>query len=185
MSFLEVKGLTKNFGGLTAVNKLNFEVKEGEIFGLIGPNGAGKSTVFSLITSYLKPSSGDIIFQDQNITNFNTHEIAAIGIVRTFQQNNLFMDMTVQQNVVVAHHLLCTAGKWSQFLNSKQARIDEERFQESAMKILDDLGLVKFKNAKARNLSHGHKRVLGIATGIALKPMLFLFDEAFSGMYPK
>jgi len=184
-SFLEVKGLTKNFGGLIAVNKLNFGVKEGEILGLIGPNGAGKSTVFNLITSYLKSNSGEIIFRNQDITHLKTHKIAAIGIVRTFQQNNLFMDMTVYQNVVIAHHLLCTAGKCGQYWNSKQARSDERRFKESAMKILDDFGLRKYQDEKARNLPHGHQRMLGAAIGMALKPKLFLLDEPFSGMNPK
>jgi len=185
MDLLTVRGLTKNFGGLAAVNQLDFHVNKGEILSLIGPNGAGKSTVFNLITSYLSPTSGKITLQDENITHLSTHKVAAKGIVRTFQLTNLFMEMTVLQNVVIAHHLLCACGSWGFFLNRHRARRDEQAFEKSALEILDYFGLLDLKGELAQNLPHGHQRALGMAIGMAVKPKLLLLDEPFTGMNPE
>ena len=185
MPLLQVNDLTKHFGGLMAVHNLNFHVNEGEILGLIGPNGAGKSTVFNVITSYLKLNSGKILFRNEDITGVSTYKIAVKGIVRTFQHNNLFMEMTVYQNVVVAHHRLCTFGSWSHYLNTRRARREEQKFEESALELLDFFGLTPFRGEKAKNLPHGHQRALGVAIGMAANPTLLLLDEPFSGMNPK
>jgi branched-chain amino acid transport system ATP-binding protein len=185
MPMLKVKGLTKNFGGLVAVDTLDFHVNPGEILGLIGPNGAGKSTVFNLITSYLRLQSGQILFQDEDITHQSTHKVAAKGVIRTFQQNDLFMDMTVYQNLAIASHRLCKAGSWGHYLNTHRARRDEQMFEKSALEILDFFGLMPFRDEKAKNLPHGYQRVLGVAIGMAAKPKLLLLDEPFTGMNPK
>jgi len=184
MSLLEVRNLTKYFGGLAAVNELNFEVNEGEMLALIGPNGAGKSTVFNLITSYYRPSKGTIIFRGKNITNLKTHQIARLGIVRTFQKTNVFMDMSVSQNINVAHHLQCRARDWEYFFLSPRAQKEEKAFTESINKILKYVGLLSYKDENAKNLPHGLLRLLEIAITLAVNPKLLLLDEPFTGMNP-
>ena len=179
MVLLEVKNLTKRFGGLTAVDDLEFSVNEGEILGLIGPNGAGKSTVFNLITSFLTPTRGIVLFKNKKITHLNTHKIASIGVVRTFQNNNLFLDMSVYENIMISQHLLGSAGSWGYFLNTVQARLDEKEFHETSMELLGFTGLMVFKDELAKNLSHGHQRILWMALALAVKPKLLLLEIRF------
>ena len=185
MALLEVRDLTKHFGGLAAVEGLDFDVHEGEILALIGPNGAGKSTVFNLITSYLKPTRGSITFLGKNMTRLSMHEVAREGIVRTFQETNLFKEMTSMQNVILAHHLRCLASDWGHFFNSRRARKDEAEFRDSASAILDYLGLSPYRDELVRNLPHGHQRALEVALGMATHPKLLLLDEPFTGMNPE
>ncbi len=185
MAFFEVQGLTRYFGGLAAVNESSFHLTETEILALIGPNGAGKSTVFNLITSFLRPTSGRISFQNRDITHQSPQTIAARGIVRSFQQTNLFMEMSALQNVMLAHHLLGRSGGWGIFFNTGRARRENAQFEESALKILDYFGLHAFKDDLAKNLPHGHQRALGMAIALAAKPKLLLLDEPFTGMNPQ
>jgi branched-chain amino acid transport system ATP-binding protein len=182
---LEIRDLTKYFGGLAAVDGLAFDVEQGEIVALIGPNGAGKSTVFNLITSYFKPTRGTVSFLGKNMTSMGMHEVAREGIVRTFQETNLFKEMTSLQNVVIAHHLRCRASDWGQFFYSPRARKDEEEIKESARAILEYLGLLPYQDELVRNLPHGHQRALEIAVGMATNPKLLLLDEPFTGMNPE
>jgi branched-chain amino acid transport system ATP-binding protein len=184
MFLLEVKNLTKYFGGLAAVNELNFEVSKGEILALIGPNGAGKSTVFNLITSYYKPSKGTIIFIEKNTTSLKTHQIARLGIARTFQKTNVFMDMSVSQNINVAHHLQCKASDWAYFFLNSQAKKEEQEFIRDTNEILKYIGLSSYKDEQAKNLPHGLLRLLEIAIALAINPKLLLLDEPFTGMNP-
>jgi branched-chain amino acid transport system ATP-binding protein len=185
VSLLEVQELTKRFGGLVAVNAVSFEVSEGEILAVIGPNGAGKSTLFKLITSFLRPSSGRVIFRDEEITRLRPHVVAGRGVVRTFQETTIFREMTALQNVVVAHHLRCRATTPGIFFNSPTARADEAAFRASAAEILDYLGLGAVKDVEARNLPHGYLRALGIAIAMATEPQVLLLDEPFAGMNPE
>jgi branched-chain amino acid transport system ATP-binding protein len=185
VSLLEVEELTKRFGGLLAVNAVSFEVKEGEILAVIGPNGAGKSTLFKLITSFLRPSSGRVIFRGEEITRLRPHVVAGRGVVRTFQETTIFREMTALQNVVVAHHLRCRATTPGIFFNSPMARADEAAFRASAAEILDYLGLGAVKDVEARNLPHGYLRALGIAIAMAAEPKVLLLDEPFAGMNPE
>jgi branched-chain amino acid transport system ATP-binding protein len=185
MSLLQVRNLTKRFGGLTAVNAVSFDVQEGEILSVIGPNGAGKSTLFNLITAFIKPTQGTITFLDVNITGLPAHVIAREGIVRTFQETKIFKEMTALQNVVIAHHLQCRASSWGIFFNSRLAREDERSFRQSALEILEYLGLSSLKDEEARNLPHGHLRALEIAVALAANPKLLLLDEPFTGMNPE
>ena len=182
MVILEVRGLVKSFGGLIAVNNLDFNVNQNEIFAIIGPNGAGKSTIFNLITAYLKPTEGRIKFQGKDITKSKTYEIAHKGLVRTFQKTNVYRDMTVLRNVIIAHHIHCQANDWEHFFNTKRAREDNQIIMKNSLEILKFLDLQKVQNQIARNLPHGQLRVLEIAIGMAADPKLLLLDEPFTGM---
>jgi len=182
---LDVQGLTKNFGGLAAVNNLDFQVQDGEILSLIGPNGAGKSTVFNLITAYLKPTRGSIRFGGRELTRLKTHQIARLGVVRTFQETNVYREMTALQNVLVAHHLQCQAGDWGQFFNTGKARQDGRRIHEKALALLEYFGLSEYKDDVTSNLPHGQLRALEIAIALAAEPKLLLLDEPFTGMNPE
>jgi branched-chain amino acid transport system ATP-binding protein len=185
VSLLEVQQLTRRFGGLIAVNGVDFSVNEGEILAVIGPNGAGKSTLFKLITSFLRPSSGRVLFRDEEISALKPHVVARKGVVRTFQETTIFREMTALQNVVVAHHLRARANGLGIFFNSATARADEASFRDSAAEILDYLGLGAVKDVQARALPHGYLRALGIALAMAAEPQLLLLDEPFSGMNPE
>ncbi|MCA3562093.1 MAG: ABC transporter ATP-binding protein [Aestuariivirga sp.] len=179
---LEVKGLTKRFGGLIAVNDVSFGVNEREILSVIGPNGAGKSTLFKLISSFLKPTSGEVTFKGERISNQAPHIAARKGVVRTFQETTIFRNMSVRDNVIVAHQLRAKASLLGFFLGSAEARRDEARFAGSADEILSFLGLDAIGGELARNLPHGHLRALGIAIGLATNPTVLLLDEPFAGM---
>ncbi|PHP65376.1 ABC transporter ATP-binding protein [Zhengella mangrovi] len=179
---LEVRNLTRRFGGLTAVNDVSFTVNEKEILCVIGPNGAGKSTLFKLIASFLKPSSGDVLFRGGRISGLSPHRVAQMGVVRTFQETTIFRSMTVRENVIVSHHLRSRANLWGYFLGSPQARQDEAAFAKSADEILGFLGLAPIANEMASNLPQGHLRALGMAIGLATNPTVLLLDEPFAGM---
>jgi branched-chain amino acid transport system ATP-binding protein len=179
---LEVSGLTKRFGGLTAVNNVSFGVNEKEILSVIGPNGAGKSTLFKLISSFLKPTSGDVKFRGERISNLAPHIAARKGVVRTFQETTIFRNMSVRDNVIIAHHLRSRASLLGFFLGTQAARQDEEAFGRSADEILGFLGLDSISSETAKNLPHGHLRALGIAIGLATNPTVLLLDEPFAGM---
>jgi branched-chain amino acid transport system ATP-binding protein len=182
MAILDVQGITKRFGGLTAVNNVSFSVEKNAIQSVIGPNGAGKSTLFKLISSFVAPTSGRVNYDGQTITGLPPHEVARRGVVRTFQETTIFKEMTALQNVIVAHQLRCRASSIGIYFSSAAARADEERFRDSANEILDYLGLTSVKNMLARNLPHGHLRALGIAVAMAAEPKVLLLDEPFSGM---
>jgi branched-chain amino acid transport system ATP-binding protein len=179
---LRISRLTKRFGGLVAVNDVSFEVTEGEIVSIIGPNGAGKSTLFKLISSFLAPSSGEVLLRGERISGLSPHIAARRGIVRTFQETTIFKGMTVRDNVVIAHHLRSTASLAGFFFGSAAARRDEAQFGRSADEILDFLGLTSIGNEVASNLPHGLLRALGMAIGLAANPAILLLDEPFAGM---
>jgi branched-chain amino acid transport system ATP-binding protein len=182
VSLLEVRALTKRFGGLVAVNAVDFEVAAGEILAVIGPNGAGKSTLFKLITSALPPTSGRVVFRGDEISRLKPHAVARRGVVRTFQETTIFKEMTALDNVVVAHHQRCHAGALGIYFASPTARADEARFRDSAAEILEYLGLGAVRDVQARNLPHGYLRALGIALAMAAEPKVLLLDEPFAGM---
>jgi branched-chain amino acid transport system ATP-binding protein len=179
---LQVIDLTKRFGGLTAVNSVTFSVQELEILSVIGPNGAGKSTLFKLIASFLRTTSGEVRFRGERISNLAPHITARKGVVRTFQETNIFKGMTVRDNVIIAHHLRSKASLFGYFIESPVALRDEREFGRSADDILDFLGLGEFRNEIASNLPQGHLRALGIAIGLSTDPTVLLLDEPFAGM---
>jgi branched-chain amino acid transport system ATP-binding protein len=184
MPLLEVKNLTKRFGGLIAVNDVSFDVWQNEILAVIGPNGAGKSTLFKLIAGAELPTSGTVMLEGQRLTGKPQHVIARQGVVRTFQETVIFKEMTALEHVMIAHHLQSKAGNWGIFAGSAQAKSDESNFRKSAEEILEYLGLGALKFEAARRLPHGHLRALGIAMALAAKPKVLLLDEPFAGMNP-
>jgi len=179
---LEVRGLTKRFGGLTAVNEVSFDVLPNEILSIIGPNGAGKSTIFKLISSFEKPTRGEVRFNGDVISGLAPHIVARMGVVRTFQETTIFKGLTARDSVIVAHHLRARASLAGFYFGTLAARRDEDAFGRSADEILDFLGLGDVKNELASNLPQGHLRALGIAIGLAADPKVLLLDEPFAGM---
>ncbi|MFZ1725135.1 MAG: ABC transporter ATP-binding protein [Albidovulum sp.] len=181
-TILQIKGVTKRYGGLTAVNDVSFDVAKGEILSVIGPNGAGKSTLFKLISSFVKTSAGEVLFNGERISDLAPHVVARKGVVRTFQETTIFRSMTVRENVIVAHHLRSKATLAGFFIGSAKARADEAAFGASADDIIDFLGLGDIRNELASNLPQGHLRALGMAIGLATDPKVLLLDEPFAGM---
>ena len=179
---LEIKGATKRYGGLVAVNDVSFIVNEGEILSVIGPNGAGKSTLFKLIASFVQTSAGEVLLRGERISDLAPHTVARKGVVRTFQETTIFKSMTVRENIIVAHHLRSRASLLGFFLGTGLAKADEALFAESADGIIDFLGLQTIRDELASNLPQGHLRALGMAIGLATQPAVLLLDEPFAGM---
>jgi branched-chain amino acid transport system ATP-binding protein len=179
---LETVELTKRFGGLTAVDKIDIHVEEGEMVGIIGPNGAGKTTIFNLITGFLRPNKGRVEFEGKDIVGLKPHMIARLGIGRTFQLNPLFADFTVLQNVAASFYLYPKSGLLSAFFNTPTYRRNEIYISEKALEILELLGLNGVKDELAKNLPQGHQKMLGIARALAANPKLLLLDEPLGGM---
>ncbi|HXT09186.1 MAG TPA: ABC transporter ATP-binding protein [Roseiarcus sp.] len=179
---LQVKNLSKVYGGLIAVNDVSFEVEPGEILSVIGPNGAGKSTIFKLITSFVRPTRGEVLFEGERISGLAPHSVARRGVVRTFQETTIFKGLTARDSVIVAHHLRSRANLIAYYLDTAAARREEREFGRSSDEILEFLGLGEVKNEIASNLPQGHLRALGIAIGLAANPKVLLLDEPFAGM---
>jgi branched-chain amino acid transport system ATP-binding protein len=179
---LTISGVTKRFGGLVAVNDVSFTVSDGEILSVIGPNGAGKSTLFKIISSFLRPTAGEVRLRGERISSLAPHIVARKGVVRTFQETTIFRGMTVRDNVIIAHHLRSKASLAGFFVGSALARRDEAQFARSADEILGFLDLTSIRNDVASTLPHGLLRALGIAIGLATHPTILLLDEPFAGM---
>jgi branched-chain amino acid transport system ATP-binding protein len=182
MALLEVKGLTKYFGGLAAINELNFDVNQGEILGLIGPNGAGKTTAFNLISGFLRPNRGSVIFKGYDITGLKPNKIAALGLVRTFQTTVLFHDQTVLQNIAIALHLGHGLNPFSSVFRVRAARKEGKRMEQRAMELLESMELAEVRGELAGNLPHGSQRALGVTIALATNPELIMLDEPVTGM---
>ncbi len=179
---LQVKNVTKKFGGLTANNDVSFDVEEKNILSVIGPNGAGKSTLFKMITSFLPTTSGEVLFRGEKISNLSPHLVARKGVVRTFQETTIFKSMTTHENVIVSQHLRAKATLAGYFFGSRAAKEDVRKFGGTADEILEFLGLQDIRDEVASNLPQGHLRALGIAIGLATDPTILLLDEPFAGM---
>ncbi len=181
-SLLEVKNVTKMFGGLTANSDVSFTVNEKEILSVIGPNGAGKSTLFKMITSFMPTTSGEVLFKGERISNLSPHVVARKGVVRTFQETTIFKSMTTHESIVLSQHLRAKATLAGYFFNSKAARADIIKFGKTADEIIEFLELGDIRDELASNLPQGHLRALGIAIGLATAPTILLLDEPFAGM---
>ena len=181
-ALIEVRNVTKKYGGLVANNAVSFEVAEREILSVIGPNGAGKSTLFKMIASFVPTTSGEVLFRGERISNLRPHVVARKGVVRTFQETTIFKSMTARESVIVSQHLRSRASLAGYFWGTKAAREDVADFGKRADEILEFLGLGAVRNELASNLPQGHLRSLGIAVGLATDPAVLLLDEPFAGM---
>jgi branched-chain amino acid transport system ATP-binding protein len=179
MPLLETRNLTKRFDGLAAVQSFDLTVEEGEIVGLIGPNGAGKTTCFNLLSGFLRPTAGTIRFDGEDITGLRSHRIVGRGLVRTFQLTTLFQEMTVLENVLVGLHLHSRRGLRQALFSRRPFPRDE---LDRAREVLEFGGLSAHVEQPAKNLPHGHQRILGIAMALAARPRLLLLDEPVTGM---
>jgi ABC-type branched-subunit amino acid transport system ATPase component len=182
---LETVGLTKRFGGLTAVDELDLRVHRGEISSLIGPNGAGKTTVFNVVTGIYRPESGKVIFQGEDLTGWKAFRIVERGIARTFQNIRLFSNMTCMENVMAGQHSRSTAGLPGALFRPKSQRDEERRIREAAEQRLRLIGLWDSRDELARNIAYGRQRMLEIARALASSPRLLVLDEPSSGMNPR
>ena len=180
MSILEVKNLTKKFGGLTALNNVSFTVEANHIHGLIGPNGAGKSTLFKNISGFHVPTDGDILFNGASVKGHKPSSISKLGIVRTFQETTLFQELSVFDNILIGTHNTMRLNVFSAILGLD--RDQENQAVRSAMQMLDFMGLVERKQQLASELPLGSQRALAIAIALVSKPRLLLMDEPFAGM---
>ena len=174
MNILEVKGVTKTFGGLVAVNNVSFEVSKGEIFGIIGPNGAGKTTLFNVISGFYRPDKGRIFFDGKEITGQKPHKLAKLGLTRTWQIVKPFLGMKVLDNVLVS--IYATKGIVT--------GMSEEEAVRKAEEILDFVGLLHRKDLLAEALPHGERKRLEIARALAMDPKLLMLDELAGGLTP-
>jgi len=184
-TILEVKQLSKYFGGLAAVSELDLSVVDSEILGLIGPNGAGKTTLFNVIGGFFPPTSGKVIFDSRDITGLKAHRIAHLGISRIFQASTLFMEISVLDNVFTGYHMSYKTSIWKRLLRMPSALNEEEMLRQRAMEILGFMGLESLKDELAANLPHGHQRILGVCMALATNPKLLLLDEPVTGMNPE
>jgi len=181
---LELKNITKEFGGVKAISNTSFEVEKNQIYGLIGPNGAGKTTMFNIITGNYKPTHGEVWLDGKNITKIKNYKIVREGIARTFQNIRLFSSMSVLDNLLIGmdhatkYTYLESIFRLPRFFNA------EKKSDSFAIEILDNLGILEFKDELATSLSYGNQRKVEIARALATKPKLLLLDEPAAGMNP-
>ena len=181
---LKVEKLSKNFDGVTAISNLDFDLAEGEVRGLIGPNGSGKSTFFNLVTGVYLPASGRIWFEDKDITSAEPHEIAALGIARTFQLLRIFSEMTVLENVMIGHHLHVNYGPLAAVFGVAKTSAEEKRIKQEMMELLAFVGLADYAELQGAELSIGQRRLLSLARAIAMRPKLLMLDKPAAGLSP-
>jgi branched-chain amino acid transport system ATP-binding protein len=179
---LQARGVTKRFGGLTALHAVDFELAEGHIASIIGPNGAGKTTFFNVFTGIYVPEEGAVLFQGQPVLGRRPDQITALGICRTFQNIRLFGQMTAVENVLIGMHGGVRAGLWDVIARSRSWRRDEAELWQRAAGLLSVVGLRNKANEVARNLPYGDQRRLELARALAARPSLLLLDEPTAGM---
>jgi branched-chain amino acid transport system ATP-binding protein len=182
---LEVRNLTKRFGGFTAISKVELSVRKGEVRGIIGPNGSGKSTLFNLISGVYKPEPGaSIIFDGEDITAQEPHEIARRGVARTFQMLRIFSGMSVIENMMVGHHALIPYNTAAAVIGSRRVWHDEQKLRAEMMDLLSFIGLADFADMPAGEMSGGQRRLLALGRAMAAKPKLLMLDEPGAGLSP-
>jgi branched-chain amino acid transport system ATP-binding protein len=182
MSLLEIDNVTLRFGGVVAVNQVSFSVEEGEVFALVGPNGAGKSTVFNLISRIYDPVEGDIRFDGESLLKHQPHEIAKLGIARTFQNIELFEQATVLQNLLVGRHRHRKSSFLSEILFTRSVREGERQHRAAVEKVIDFLDLQAYRDKYIAGLPYGVRKVVEMGRALAIEPRLLLLDEPASGL---
>jgi len=181
---IAVRGLTKDFGGVRALNNVTLAVQPGMVHGLIGPNGSGKSTFVNVLTGLYQPSAGAIELHGQAIERIKPHRMAQLGVTRTFQSIRLFSDLSVLDNVMAGFHLHLRAGLWAHLLQTRRAVAEEAAFRSKAMALLEIVGIADKAGEVAQNLPYGQQRLLEIARALAVRPALLLLDEPAAGVNP-
>jgi branched-chain amino acid transport system ATP-binding protein len=182
---LRIDRVTKRFGGLVAVDDVSFEVRRGEIFALIGPNGAGKTTLFNGITGLFPPTTGRVVFEGEDITGDKPHEVAKLGIARTFQNIRLFEYMSALDNVRLGQHCRMNAKLWDSLFKLPRERREEDAVTQRAIELLTFVGIEQYTHTYARSLPYGSQRRLEIARALATRPRLLLLDEPAAGFTPQ
>jgi branched-chain amino acid transport system ATP-binding protein len=181
---LEIKNVTKKFGGVTAINDTNFTVNSKEIYGLIGPNGAGKTTMFNIITGNYDATEGEVVFRHEVLNGLKPHTIVRKGIARTFQNIRLFESMSVMDNVLIGFDFQAKYTYMESMLRFPRYFGEEKRINKRAMEILEYFGIAEFADHKATDLSYGQQRKVEIARALATNPKMLLLDEPAAGMNP-
>ena len=186
MPLLEVKSVSKSFGGVHAIRKVSLSIGHGQIVGLIGPNGAGKTSFFNAITGLVRPDEGEILFDEgrEALQNLPPHEILSKGVARTFQNLRIFRHMTVRENVAVGCHARTRQGLWDALLRTRRFYTEEKRTAKRCSDLLDFIGLGDVAGEIAGHLSYGAQKRLEIARALASEPKLLLLDEPVAGMNP-
>lgn len=185
MALLDAKQVTKRFGGLVAVDDIDFVIEPGMIASLIGPNGAGKTTFFNCITGFYRPEDGQITFDGHSLVGVRPDKITSLGIARTFQNIRLFSNMTVLENVMVGEHPRMHSSIFGAILRNPATIAEEGRVVKRARELLEYVGLIRHDQELAKNLSYGDQRRLEIARALATDPKLLLLDEPTAGMNPQ
>jgi branched-chain amino acid transport system ATP-binding protein len=180
---LSANGISKRFGGLTALGDVSISIRRGQIYGLIGPNGAGKTTLFNVLTGIYDADDGEFLFAGQKLNGEKPHRVAELGIARTFQNIRLFANMTALENVMVGRHVRTHAGVLGAILRDKRTRAEEKDIVERAQRLMDYVGIGKHRDALAKNLPYGDQRRLEIARALATDPKLLALDEPAAGMH--
>lgn len=185
MALLDARQVSKHFGGLVAVDHVDFVIEQGMIASLIGPNGAGKTTFFNCITGFYRPEEGEIIFDGNHMVGLRTDHITALGIARTFQNIRLFANMTAMENVMVGQHTRMKASVLGAIMRDAGTLAEEKRVVKRARELLDFVGLRGHENELSKNLAYGDQRRLEIARALATEPKMLLLDEPTAGMNPQ
>ncbi|MGY3622681.1 ABC transporter ATP-binding protein [Bradyrhizobium sp. USDA 10063] len=179
---LEVDQVAVRFGGLVALSDMNFTVGEGEIVSLIGPNGAGKTTAFNVMTGFLDPAQGKVSYRGTTLNGLKPHQIADLGLIRTFQRTSVFPNDTVYDNLLIGLHRQGRTGLFEAILGLPRARASERRLRERAAELIEWVGLERRAHDPAGSLSYGEQRLVGVALALAAEPSMLLLDEPVSGM---
>ena len=179
---LQLSGVSKNFGGLTALSEVSLHIRRGEIYGLIGPNGAGKTTLFNILTGLYQLDAGSFSFAATSFSSCKPHVLAQAGIARTFQNIRLFPNMTALENIMVGRHLRTHSGIWAALTRHASARREEREIAATSLALLRYVGINRASNTLAKNLSYGEQRRLEVARALATEPKLLALDEPAAGM---
>ena len=179
---LEIVGVTKQFGGLTALQDVTFTVERGELVALVGPNGAGKSTLFNIIAGAFPPTRGRIVFEGRDVTSFSSHDLARLGVARTFQQTTLFGEQTALENVLHGRHRHMRARLLAGLLATPSYREEQREVERRALGVLELLGIAAYRDAIAADLPLGIQKLLTVAIALATEPVLLLLDEPAAGL---